>query len=449
MDLDLPINSLSVLALCAPSASAHNSFAVPNVRELRDAELQVCPDDEFVVTAVQRDVLWRQRFVESGSGVEPVWSMVQYHEAPEVGVAAVSFISTDIDPTNRIEVYVFKRTGTGHNTTKASECFERFQFTPTKNEESPWWTINMNSRCVSHIVKKEEHPSTTSPDKVSQEISVHFCNSRPGFDTKEKLLHVFSFENKCDRQQYPSEIQTVRDTMVLGWLINLNTSPHIMLNTLRELFQTHRGIGILAERKLRFFRDLNDFHARNGRFPRGGYNRGQVQASVTFGPIDQITDSSFESPVRSVAYCMQKLTPDTPPTVPNSPQSRSKFIKSPLAIWFHSIGGSVGSPSTGTAPPTPHTVQLADGRKAKFCLMGNWKNSIQRIDELETYSVRRAAGGGENGNSPCNGGLYMWELQRLISHFRVCDGMIRRDLISMLRELLTSFGIPYGDYDCE
>ena len=433
MDLDLPINSLSVLALCAPSASVCNSFAVPNVRELRDAELQVCPDDEFVVTDVHRDVLWRQRFVESGSGVEPVWSVAQYHEHPELGVADLRFISINIDP-NRIEVYVFKETWP----TNASECCECFQFTPMnpeKNGDTPWWTISMDSRRVSHIVKKEDlDPSTTSPDKVSQEISVHFHNSRRDFDTKEKLLHVFSFENKRDRQQYPSEIQTVRDTMVLGWLINLNTSPAFMLRTLPELLSRHRrdAIGILAERELRFFRDLDDFHARNGWFPRkgprAGAMRGRVQAHVTFGPIDQITDSSFESPVRPVAYRSWESSPDTAPRILKPPQAR------PYAPY-----GSVGFTYNRRHTP-PHTIQLADGRKAEFCLSEYNDNSIV---ELDTQTARRAAGGGIVGNFPCNGGLLKDELERLISHFRVCKGKERKELICMLRELLTYFGIPY------
>jgi hypothetical protein len=453
MDLDLPIISLSVLALCAPSASARNSFAVPNVRELRDAELQVCPQDEFVVKTVQRDLLWRQRFVESGVElVSPVWSMVQYHESPEVGVAYVGCISTNIDPTNRIEVYVLKRTRTW--TTNASECFELFQFTPSKNGESLWWTIHMDSRRVSHIVKKE--------GPVCQEIIVHFHSESCDFETKEKLLHVFSFENKRDRQQYPSEIQTVRDTMKLDWLVNLNTSPVLMLRTLcPALFNTTRdGKGILALRRSSFFRDLNDFHERNKFFPPGKANRGSIQAHVTFGP-------SPPAPAAKVR--------DSPPA-PAATVRDLEVALGGLHICQTRADGSFAYHFSGTAT-SPHTVQLADGRKAKFCLVGNKETPLSVIEytclqwscdgrprgypktEITLQNVITAALGGQDGKgtSAGDGGLNLPEIVCLLSLFRVLPTyttrsgelkcmLERQELICMLRELLISLGIISMSY---
>ena len=394
----------------------------------------MCPDDEFVVKAVQRDVLWRQRFVESGSGVEPVWSVAQYHEAPEVGVAAVPYISTDIDPTNRIEVYVFKRTGP----TDASECFERWtETTFIKNRDSLWWTLDMGSRRVSHIVKLED-----SPGEVSQEISVHFHRSSLYLKGEEMALHVFSFKNTSDRQQYPHEIQTVRDTMVLKWLINLNTSPGYMLHTLPQI-GPDRMEKILALRQRELFRDLDHFDERLKSFPRknergskDGAHRHGIRALVTFGqkvsalpPTTDSPESSFRSPDRPSRVDTDSLK--------HTPRTVLKRTQPPAC-----------SQQACTAPP--NTLQLADEREAFCFVMGDketarkaLKEVLSRLGCLTLETVTKAAGGGENGNYPCNGGLLKDELERLISHFRVCDSKCRRDLISMLRELLTYFGIPY------
>lgn len=421
----------------------YNQFTiVSNVRELRDAELQVCPDDEFVVTAVQRDALWRQRFVESGSGVEPVWSVAQYHIAPEVGVAAVPYISINIDPTDRIEVYVFKRTGTEAGPTNASEYFERWTdpLPPfEKNGDTNWWTLDMGSRHISHIVKIQDSPS--SPSDVSQKISVHFHRSRCDFDKKEKGLHAFSFENKSDRQQYPREIQTVRDTMVLKWLINLNTSPGHMLQTLPQIGPARRD-DTVAERQSGFFRDLDNFQARVGNFPREevstGRNRRGIQSLVTFGSKGKTRESSPTPPASPDV----RSPPKTPDTIgPKPSQSRAY--------------GSSGSLST-CAVPSPPTVLLANGQNAEFCLMGNKETARKALEEVLSRlgcdctleKVKKAAGGDPKGNSAGKGGLDMHSLESILPHFRLCVGKYggkpcRDELICLLRELLTSFGIPY------
>jgi hypothetical protein len=81
--------------------------------------------------------------------------------------------------------------------------------------------------------------------------------------------------------------------------------------------------------------------------------------------------------------------------------------------------------------------------------MGNKETARKALEEVLSRlgctleKVKKAAGGGPNGNYDSNGGLNIHSLQSLLSHFRLCEGKARCQLICMLRELLTSFGIPY------
>jgi hypothetical protein len=383
---------------------ARNSFAVPNVRKLRDAELQVCPDDEFVVRAAQRNALWRQRFVERDRRIQPEWSVMKHKQDWDSGVAVVPFISTSIDPTSRIQVFFFRKDGD-------KDGDEEFKYTAVpwvSSTYGKWWTISIPvgsrheaPRRVSHIVCQPG----------DEEVIVHFHSTEK--QVVESSMYDFKFKANTVSKQHPDEIHTVRDTMVLKWLINLNKAPAYMLRHLPH-------IGTKIPEKIicnRPFRDLDDFQAKIGWFPRpedrkkegtGFGNRRDIRRRVTFGSVDTESQDSPPHHDRDV-----KFTPRTP-----------KTVRKPLSIQVDTKTASyvvLGSDGVQLLEAVLEDIKMPDGRIT--------------LDRVLAAAGERIAWG--------KGGLNVEHMRAVLNKFEVDTDGDRFNLTEKLRRLLVFLEIDF------